>query len=60
LLTFYCFHLKSQALIAGCNNAQNICTNPNFLFQGNITGNGLNAGLNISNPIGCFCSIILS
>ena len=49
LLIFYCFHLKSQALIAGCNNAQNICTNPNFLFQG-ISGNGLNAGLNISNP----------
>ena len=49
LLTIYCFHLKSQALIAGCNNAQNICTNPNFLFQG-ISGNGLISGLNISNP----------
>ena len=49
LLIFYCFHLKSQALIAGCNNAQNICTNPNFLFQG-ISGNGLISGLNISNP----------
>ncbi len=49
LLTFYCFHANSQALIAGCNNAQNICTNPNFLFQG-ISGNGLISGLNISNP----------
>jgi len=49
LLTFYFFHVKSQALIAGCNNAQNICTNPNFLFQG-ISGNGLISGLNISNP----------
>ena len=49
LLTIYCFHVKSQALIAGCNNAQNICTNPNFLFQG-ISGNGLISGLNISNP----------
>ena len=53
LLFFYCFHANSQAGIAGCNNAQNICTNPNFLFQGNIAGSGLNVGLNISNPAGC-------
>ncbi|MES2681301.1 MAG: hypothetical protein V4635_15505, partial [Bacteroidota bacterium] len=35
--------------VSACNNAQNICANPNFLFQG-ISGNGLVSGLNISNP----------
>ena len=39
---------KSQNVNA-CNNAQNVCGNPNFLFVAS-TGNGLTSGLNISNP----------
>ena len=35
--------------VNACNNAQNICSNPNFLFQG-ISGSGLTSGLNVSNP----------
>jgi gliding motility-associated-like protein len=43
------FTIKSQSQIGGCNIAQNICTNPNFQFQG-TAGNGLTAGLSLSNP----------
>lgn len=35
--------------VQACQNAQNICTDPNFMFQG-IQGNGLTPNLTLSNP----------
>ncbi|MBS1652771.1 MAG: gliding motility-associated C-terminal domain-containing protein [Bacteroidetes bacterium] len=41
---------KAQS-VADCNNAQNVCSNPNFTFNATSVGaTGLNSGLNISNP----------
>ena len=35
--------------VAACNNAQPVCTNPNFQFTSSA-GSGLVSGLNVSNP----------
>jgi len=48
LLSSLSYSLKSQSA-AACNAAQPVCNNPNFQFTSSM-GNGLTAGLNISNP----------
>ncbi len=50
LITLLCFAFGMQSqTVNDCNNAQNICSNPSFMFQG-INGVGLTGGLNVSNP----------
>jgi gliding motility-associated-like protein len=49
LFVFFASFNGNSQNVAACQNAQNICSNPNFVFQP-ITGTGLTGTLNISNP----------
>lgn len=42
-------HASFSQNVAACNNAQPVCTNPNFQFTSSA-GSGLVSGLNVSNP----------